>query len=141
MKPDNLEGFLALGRIMASVQDLEDRINILHHYTTYDRKLKKRKWQQVDYEKFVEHDVVKPQLLFDNLDFNSNIFRHSLRMSVAVLCGYLISLFFKLGHSYWILLTIVVILKPAYSLTKKEIPTGLLEQYAELSLVLRSYFL
>jgi uncharacterized membrane protein YccC len=26
--------------------------------------------------------------------------------------------FFKIGHSYWILLTIVVILKPAYSLTK-----------------------
>ncbi len=33
--------------------------------------------------------------------------------------GYIISLFINIGHSYWILLTIVVILKPAYSLTKK----------------------
>ncbi|MEP6594971.1 MAG: FUSC family protein [Ginsengibacter sp.] len=33
--------------------------------------------------------------------------------------GYLISLTLHTGHSYWILLTIIVILKPAYSLTKQ----------------------
>jgi uncharacterized membrane protein YccC len=33
--------------------------------------------------------------------------------------GYIVSLFFTLGHGYWILLTIIVILKPAYSLSKK----------------------
>jgi uncharacterized membrane protein YccC len=37
---------------------------------------------------------------------------------VAVLFGYLISLTLHTGHGYWIFLTIIVILKPAYSLTK-----------------------
>ena len=59
------------------------------------------------------------RVFFDNLNFNSNIFRHSLRVSVAVMMGYLISLTLHTGHSYWILLTIIVILKPAYSLTKQ----------------------
>jgi len=119
MTPDNLEGFVSLGRIFEAIQDLSERINILNHYTTYDRKLKKRTVEKIAYEKFVESEPVEPEIFFDNLNFNSNIFRHSLRVSVAVMMGYLISLTLHTGHSYWILLTIIVILKPAYSLTKQ----------------------
>jgi uncharacterized membrane protein YccC len=55
----------------------------------------------------------------DNLTIRSNIFRHSLRVSIATIAGYIISRFLPVGHGYWILLTTIVILKPAYSLTKK----------------------
>jgi uncharacterized membrane protein YccC len=55
----------------------------------------------------------------DNLTLKSNIFRHSLRVGIATIMGYLISRFLPLGHGYWILLTVIVILKPAYSLTKR----------------------
>ncbi|HEX4373673.1 MAG TPA: FUSC family protein, partial [Puia sp.] len=48
-----------------------------------------------------------------------NTFRHALRLSIATIAGYIISKFLPFSHSYWILLTIIVILKPAYSLTKK----------------------
>ena len=118
MKPDNLEGFLSLGRIIESIQDLFERINILHHYTTYDRRLRKKTLKKIEYEKFIDHEAIEAGIFFDNLNLNSNIFRHSLRVSVAVMVGYLISLFLHTGHNYWILLTIIVILKPAYSLTK-----------------------
>jgi uncharacterized membrane protein YccC len=47
------------------------------------------------------------------------MFRHSLRVSIATITGYIISGFLPFGHGYWILLTIIVILKPVYSLTKK----------------------
>jgi uncharacterized membrane protein YccC len=40
-------------------------------------------------------------------------------MALAVSVGYAISLALPLGHSYWILLTIVVVLKPAYALTRQ----------------------
>lgn len=119
MKPDNLEGFVSMGRIMESLQDLLERINILHHYTGYNVKLKKKQTKKISYAKFTDHKAIEARLFFDNLNFNSNIFRHSLRVSVAVMAGYIISLLFHTGHSYWILLTIIVILKPAYSLTKK----------------------
>ena len=57
--------------------------------------------------------------LFGKPFWKSNIFRHSLRVSICILAGYIIAQFFPFGHSYWILLTIVTILKPAYGLTKK----------------------
>ncbi len=36
-----------------------------------------------------------------------------------MMIGYIISLLYPLGHGYWILLTIVTILKPAYSITRQ----------------------
>jgi len=86
-------------------------------YTSYDRKLKNNR--KVDYERFVVPSYINGRLLLDNLSFQSNIFRYSLRMAAAIMVGYALSLYLPLGHSYWILLTIVVILKPAYALTRK----------------------
>jgi uncharacterized membrane protein YccC len=88
-------------------------------YTTYDKELLKQKALPADYDQFVTHQPFDFKLLFDNLSLDSNTFRHALRVSIATLAGFIISLFFTVGHSYWILLTIIVILKPAYSLTKK----------------------
>lgn len=118
MNADNLDGFVSLGRIVDAVEDFSARITVLHQYTGYKTKRKKRPVQKISYNKLVDHKSIEPQVFFDNLNFGSNIFRHSLRVSVAVMAGYIISLLFKTGHSYWILLTIIVILKPAYSLTK-----------------------
>jgi len=116
---ENVEGFIGLRHILDSIQDIADRLHTLHVYTTYDRKLGKSFKQEVDYEQFVSHQGMNRKLLFDNLTWGSNIFRHSLRVSIATVAGYLISRLLPFGHSYWILLTIIVILKPAYSLTKK----------------------
>ncbi len=118
MKPENIEGFLNLRRILENIQDIYARVKTLHLYTTYDRSLTKKQLPAVDYGKYISHQDITPEMLLDNLSLRSDTFRHSLRVSIAVITGYAGSLFFPLGHSYWILLTIVVILKPAYSLTK-----------------------
>ena len=119
LHPDNVEGFISLRGILNNIQDIEDRLQTLHHYTTYDRNLSKKEAHKLDYKKFVGHQEITPGIFFDNLNLRSGTFRHSLRVTMAVLVGYLFSLFFTIGHSYWILLTIIVILKPAYSLTKQ----------------------
>lgn len=116
---ENIDGFITLRHILTNIEDLADRIRTLHNYTTYDRKLKKKKVSEVDYEKLITHQDISAVVFKDNLSLHSNIFRHSLRVCIAVMFGYLISLFFHFGHGYWILLTIIVILKPAYSLTRK----------------------
>lgn len=116
---ENVEGFISMRHILDSIQDITDRLHTLHGYTTYDRKLGKDFRPQIDYDQFITHQEIDRKLLLDNLTLTSNIFRHSLRVAIATIAGYLISLFFPLGHGYWILLTIIVILKPAYSLTKK----------------------
>lgn len=116
---DNIEGFISLRGILNNIQDIAGRLNTLHHYTTYDRKLSKREAHKIDYKKFIDHQEITPEIFFDNMNLQAGTFRHALRVTVAVLAGYLFSLFFTIGHSYWILLTIIVIIKPAYSLTKQ----------------------
>lgn len=118
MTNENVENFISLGRILNNLSDLTEKINELHFFTSYDKKISKEKLEEIDYSIYTESQDIRPSLFFSNLNFKSNIFRHSLRVAFALLSGYIISVFFHLGHSYWILLTIVVILKPAYSLTK-----------------------
>jgi uncharacterized membrane protein (TIGR01666 family) len=116
---ESVEAFAGLNNILDSIEDLADRLHTLHGYTTYDRKLGQEFNTDIDVDEFVVHDQVDRKLIFDNLTLNSNIFRHSLRVSIATITGYIVSGFLPFGHSYWILLTVVVILKPAYSLTKR----------------------
>jgi len=116
---ENVEAFIGLRHILESMEDIGDRLHTLHGYTTYDRRLSKNNPPVLDYEQFITHQDIDKKLIFENLSLRSNIFRHSLRVSIATIAGYIISGFLPFGHGYWILLTIIVILKPAYSLTKK----------------------
>jgi uncharacterized membrane protein YccC len=117
-KAENVEGFISLRQILDIIEDIGDRLHTLHSYTTFDDAHSKDPNRSLDYEKFITHQDMDPILLLDNLTLQSNVFRYSVRVSVATLTGYIISKFFPFGHSYWTLLTIIVILKPAYSLTK-----------------------
>src|SRR5690606_1191432 len=59
------------------------------------------------------------KVLRENLTFKSGAFRHAVRLTSAIIAGYAVSAVLQLEHSYWVLLTIVTILRPAYVLTKK----------------------
>lgn len=117
--PDNIEGFIILRNILRGIEDLAARIRTLQRYTAYDKKLTDKITANVEYEKFVTRQDVDIKLLRDNLSLKSNTFRHAVRVSVATIVGYIISKFLPFGHGYWILLTIIVIVKPTYSLSKK----------------------
>ncbi|MEJ7684714.1 MAG: FUSC family membrane protein [Segetibacter sp.] len=43
LKPNNIEGFISLNRILENIQDLSERLSILQNYTHYDVNLKKAK--------------------------------------------------------------------------------------------------
>ena len=117
--PENAEAFASLSNILDSIEDLSLRLHTLHGYTTYDRKLSRNIQAEVDVEEFVAHTEVDKKLILENLNFRSDAFRHAVRMSIATLAGYITSSFLPGKHGYWILLTIIVIMKPVYSLTKQ----------------------
>lgn len=118
MNAKNVRDFIPLGRIYNNIRGLTEKINGLHYYTAYDKKNRIAPVNDMELMQFAEAQTIAPALFLNNLNFQSNVFRHSLRVSISLFIGYILSLFFDLGHNYWILLTIVVILKPAYSLTK-----------------------
>lgn len=118
MDDSNIEGFISMRHILDSLRDLYRRIETLHRYTSFDKKIGSELKGKIQYDKFVSPSDFNLKLLTNNLSIDSNIFRHSIRVCVSLLVGFFISRILPIGHGYWVLLTIVVILKPAYSLTK-----------------------
>ena len=118
LKPDNIAGFISLRQILDNISDIANRIKILQQYSTYDQKLAKKQ-PDFDTKQFTTSQDYSWGVLRSNLTLKSDTFRHAIRVSSAVLVGFMFAQYFKVGHSYWVLLTIIVILKPAYSLTKK----------------------
>ncbi|SDH01322.1 FUSC family protein [Winogradskyella thalassocola] len=105
--------------------------NLLDYQKKQFEKLKKIKWllgnPELTSDDFIKNDKLKrfidsqdynPKLILRNLSFRSTIFRHSLRLAVAVMLGYGIGLFFDFQNPYWIILTVIVIMRPSYGLTK-----------------------
>ena len=68
--------------------------------------------------RFLTPQEYDPKILTENFSFGSSIFKHSLRLAVVVMVGYAIGAYFSLQNAYWILLTIIVIMRPNYGLTK-----------------------
>lgn len=64
--------------------------------------------------------------LRNQLDLKSPIFRHSVRLTSIILVGYIIGVLLKDPKVHWILLTIFVIMRPGYALTKDRFKARLL---------------
>ena len=119
MKDENVENFVSLGRIQSNLEAIAAKVNQLHLYKSYEVSFQNEKNASRVLGGMLATQDLRPSLFINNLHFGSNIFRHSVRVALALLVGYLASLLFHADHGYWILLTIVVILKPAYSLSKR----------------------
>ncbi|QLE01910.1 FUSC family protein [Galbibacter sp. BG1] len=75
--------------------------------------------KKADRLQFITNQSYSFKVLVENLTLKSPIFKHSLRLVVTVLLGYAIGSIFSLQNAYWIILTIVVIMRPGYVLTKE----------------------
>jgi len=115
----NVEGFIGLRNVLISLEDIISRLQTIQRYSTYDLRENKKGNRELNLDQFVTHQDIDVKVLLDNFNWKSNTFRHALRVALATAVGFILSQFLPLGHGYWILLTIILILKPAYSITKK----------------------
>ncbi|WP_276366754.1 FUSC family membrane protein [Chryseolinea sp. H1M3-3] len=67
----------------------------------------------------LESKPLHVSLILENFTLRSNNFRYALRLTVAMIIGYTISAFLSVSHTYWVLLTIITILKPVYNVTRR----------------------
>ncbi len=119
MTQDNMEDFIMLRQILNRMQDITERVQKLHRATTYDSKFSEGFHIEVNLENFIPKQEYHPRILLDNISLKSGHFRHAIRVTLGILIGFIASLVFDFGHGYWILLTIVTIMKPAFSITKQ----------------------
>ncbi|MDQ6903358.1 MAG: FUSC family protein, partial [Bacteroidota bacterium] len=110
---------LIFKKVLVNLRNVGLRVEGLSNYFGGDfsnRELKSNNY----YSKFVSHQKIDGTIFKNNLTLKSSVFRHSLRMMVTCAAGYTIAKLLPHGqHSYWLLLTIIVILKPGFSLTKQ----------------------
>lgn len=117
--PENLEALINLRKIMQALDDIALRLYTLEKYTHFDKKQAKDYKLSDKFDPFITHTDLDWRLLKENLSFSSNTFRHAIRVTVTMVLGFTLAHLLSLGHSYWVLLTILVILKPTYSLSKE----------------------
>ena len=108
---------LVLRKIIVNIRNLLADLSAISEY--FGTKVRGKK-SPLDHAHFVSHQSLDPKIIVDNLSLKSSVFRHAVRVSLACLAGFVIAKLISYGHhSYWILLTISFILKPAFSLTKQ----------------------
>ena len=114
----NTIGIIALKNIEVNIENILARVKTIFSYFKV-RTSKDIRQAEVDTEKFIKRQKFDFQLFTDNLTYSSSTFRHSLRVTVVMLLGFVVAEILNFSHSYWILLTILVISKPGFSLTKE----------------------
>jgi len=77
-------------------------------------------WRDMDMQPFLSQQKYELQLMVSHFRMDSPVFRFALRVSMAIAAGLAIGAMLPYkAHSYWIVLTIVIILKPSFSMTKQ----------------------
>ncbi len=77
-------------------------------------------WSGADLAPFLSQQKYEIQMLLSNLRLDSPVFRFALRVAMAISVGLLIGHQLPyVAHSYWIVLTIVIILRPTFSMTRQ----------------------
>ena len=84
------------------------------------------KFDQIDfpadlpaYQFFISAELISFSVLKTQLNFRSPVFRFACRLSAACLVAFSFTLLPVGYYSYWILLTVIVVIKPGFGLTNK----------------------
>lgn len=75
--------------------------------------------EKSELDSFLTRKSYDLNMLVDNFNIRSGIFRHSVRIALVAMAGYSLGILFDLVNAYWILLTVIVIMRPNYGLTKQ----------------------
>ncbi|MEH6406322.1 MAG: FUSC family membrane protein [Leeuwenhoekiella sp.] len=112
------DGYIMLQNLYDYQEKQVEKIEFIEHI------LSTKDYNQLAFSKkkvsrrFLTQQDYNPRILIENLSLQSPIFRHALRLAVVVMIGFAAGSIFALQNPYWILLTIIVIMRPNYGLTK-----------------------
>lgn len=116
---DPEQSTLFLKKILVNIRNINQRLIDMASYTSAPHTAQKTA-QNLELARFTTHQDYAPRLFLENLTFKSASFKHALRVAIVCGIGFILAKTVVTGHhSYWVLLTIIVILKPGFSFTKQ----------------------
>lgn len=111
---------LALKKTLVNARNMTLLLEDMYNYFNSEKLTFLSKTEEADLTKFISHQDFDWKTFKSNLSLRSSVFRYSVRLAVSCLVGYLIIISLPRGeHSYWILVTILVIQRPDFALSKK----------------------
>ena len=113
------EGVFMLTTMLEYAEKQVEKIKIIERAFTLATNTYEFNGKDKDLEKFLTPQYYPLSTFVQNLSFSSTIFRHSLRLTVTVIIGGIIGKLLPFQNIYWILMTIIIIMRPGYGLTKQ----------------------
>ncbi|MDY7393662.1 FUSC family membrane protein [Aureibaculum sp. 2210JD6-5] len=117
--PKAREGALTLRNLYTYQLQLLDQIRAIRRAMSNVENASKLSLKTQDGSQFITLQEYRFSILLEHLSPKSTIFRHAIRLSTTVVVAYLIGTFLDIKNAYWILLTLIVIMRPNYGLTKE----------------------
>lgn len=117
--PGAREGALLLKNLYDYQEQLLQEIRVIRRVMANVKEASKVSLKRQDTSQFLTLQEYRWNVLFQNFSLDSTMFRHSVRLTAAILFAYGLGVFFDIQNTYWILLTIIVIMRPSYGLTKE----------------------
>lgn len=114
----NGQNTLVLKRILVNLRNIALRLERIYTYKISTENISKQRSDEL--YKFVQPQHIDWAMFKAHITPKSNHFRHAMRMAIICVLAFVFArTVYQAQYSYWILLTILVILKPGFSLTKK----------------------
>ncbi|OWP64785.1 hypothetical protein CDA63_00015 [Hymenobacter amundsenii] len=117
--PAGAGSVLPLRKVLVNLRNLALRLQGIQGYFGAEAAAIVGQRAELELDRFVAHQQFTVRQLTSQLTLRSGIFRHAMRMLIASLIGFIITETLPGHHSYWVLMTITYMLKPAFSLTKQ----------------------
>jgi uncharacterized membrane protein YccC len=117
--PKARKGALVLQNLYDYQEQLLEEIKVIRRVIANVENMPKVNLKRQDSSQFLALQEYRLDIIVQNFSLDSKMFRHSLRLTIAVVFAYLLGFLFDIQNTYWILLTIVVIMRPSYGLTKE----------------------
>lgn len=114
--------FHALEHTIENIRGIANRLRKIVMYTRLQIDINPTLQGQESEERSTATQESKPirvSLILENLTLRSNNFKYAVRLTLSMVIGYGVSTLFAVSHTYWVLLTIITILKPVYNVTRK----------------------
>jgi uncharacterized membrane protein YccC len=117
--PEAREGALVLKNLYDYQEQLLQEIRTIRRVMANVQQASKVSLKKEDSSQFLTLQEYRLNVLVQNFSLDSTICRHSLRLTIAIVFAYLLGFIFDIQNTYWILLTVIVIMRPSYGLTKE----------------------
>lgn len=109
--------------LLESMYVFTDRVNrrleSIAISANFQTPLTRQEVSRMDLRKFQTRESYSFQRFLDNLSLQSNFFRYAARLSLCLFFAFITTEFLLIQNAYWVLLTIIVIMRPGYGMTKE----------------------